>query len=213
VTAALLQVHPPPPEHWVIEPSAGDGEIVAALVLDNYAVWAIEMRPCRLALGATEAWVTVGDWLKIDPRTSPDSPWQPDVNRTFSIVGNVPYDPASVMADHVRHCLEVAPAYCALLLPSNFLHSLSCARCNQANPVNGLYALSRRPSCSRNGRNGMRDLCWFVWDKRYLGRQTIRVLDWETTLKTLQLQERLAELRQLVRDERNASANVRQCAD
>ena len=112
VTRLLLEQHPPPATVPVVEPSAGEGDIVAVLLEQGFDVWAIEKRtqcmkcrPLRRCAGVLNA-----DWLQVDPRTD----LRDDVRR-FSIIGNPPYTPAHTMLAHVAHCLEVRPIYCALL--------------------------------------------------------------------------------------------------
>jgi len=63
------------------------------------------------------------------------------------------------------------------LLPSAFLHAEGRAAFNRAHPVNGYYPVAPRPSFTRDGKgNGKSGCAWFVWDRRWRGRQRVGVL-------------------------------------
>ena len=154
---ALLRESPPTTD-WVVEPSAGEGAICEVL-RHRYSVIAFEIRPeCLEPLhtvfreGVNSSQIRISDFLEIG---------SVGLGR-FSIVGNPPHDPASVMLKHVEHCLELGPAYCALLLPLRFLGSAERLIFNEIHPPRGLYPLCPRPRFAEGG--GSEDVAWFVWD-------------------------------------------------
>jgi hypothetical protein len=159
VTEALLE-RDPPPEGWVVEPSAGEGAIVFSLENAGYPVSAVEIRQVPLSEHSRRL-VTYGDWLKMYPQVLFRHIHHP----LFSIVGNPPWDPAPTMLAHVKHCLEVGAEYVALLLPLRFLCSQSLAPFHAEHPVSALYPIARRIDFGGTGQGGKQDCAWFVWRK------------------------------------------------
>jgi hypothetical protein len=172
VTQALLRQRCRPDRNLlVVEPSAGEGGIVEVLLGQNYRVEAVEARTeCHDNLGRLLGNVKIArDWLL----------WEPPWEGKFSIVGNPPYRPASVMLQHVMHAVQFPQAvFVAMLLPINFLCSMERYPFHVAYPMTALYPLAKRPSTSGDGAVGTRDLAWFVWVKEptYPDGREIRVL-------------------------------------
>lgn len=163
-TEALLRVHPPYYANYIIEPSAGEGAIAEVLIEHGLAVTAVEIRlECLPALSKLKCRYVIEDWLRIDGATlhTEDAP--------FGIIGNPPYNPASLMLAHAERCLSVNASYVALLLPMSFLNSLGRLAFHVKRPVTGLYPLANRPRFTAGG--GKREIAWFVWDKQFTAQR------------------------------------------
>ncbi|MBI5478135.1 MAG: hypothetical protein HY906_04725 [Deltaproteobacteria bacterium] len=183
VTRELLVQHPPTGLTLILEPSAGDGAIVRVLLAAGYEVAAIERRRrCRQVLRALTAHVRIGDFLKVNVESFlATAGVVRDANGVLpiGIIANVPFNPAKTMLAHVERIISLGVQYTALLLPATFRHSKQRAKFNRAHPPNGIYHLELRPSCSRDGRKGFRDLTWFVWDRSWGDRQRDITIQWD----------------------------------
>ena len=170
IVDALFKIHPPPDPRQctIIEPSAGDGAIAAVFRQQHYNVIGVEVQErFRSELMQRCTSVHISDWLQFSLESANPSYW--------AAIGNPPYSPAKLMVDHVEHALRLCD-YVAMLLPCTFQHSYERVRFNRTYPLNGYYPIAKRPSCSRDGKLGKRDLSWHVWDKRMGTRQIIAIV-------------------------------------
>jgi hypothetical protein len=169
VTQALLRVDPPT-THVVLEPSAGEGAIVAELLDRWFEVCAIEVRAARPANPALErcTW-HVGDVLTMD---------LPRQQQPFSIVANPPWDPPEIMLAHVSHYLGLGARYVACLLPLRFFDADARCELLKQYPVTNLYLLRPRPRFGGPHGGGTDPVAWWVW-KRKDGRR------WKTQRVTI----------------------------
>lgn len=156
------------PGDKILEPSAGNGNIIQALRDRGYknTINAIELRAEEANNLATLADdVIITNFLNINP--SACDKW--DV-----IIGNPPY---SLAQEFIDKSLEVlAPGgRLIFLLRTNFLESQKRAKWWRDKLPNGLYVLSKRPSFTGKGTDAT-SYSWFIWTKEQTDRQTIRVI-------------------------------------
>ena len=146
---ALLDAYPPPT--WdVLEPAAGEGAIVQALLEREYRVHAVELRQeCYSALASLTERVVIGDWLELSR--------YPDVwPRPLSIVTNPPF---SIAREFATACLSVGVVYVALLLRVNVEAANPWRSFWEAHPWTQRVPLWRRPSFTGRGT----DACNYIW--------------------------------------------------
>lgn len=167
-TRLLLTSYPPPWKHLVVEPSAGEGHIVAELLREGYPVQAIELREeCRAELLARGVEPRIADWFDVCRE-----PWIEHA----SIVGNPPF---SLALEFARSCLASGADYVALLLRLGFLASQERRPFNLAHPPTMLLPLAKRPSFTGDGATDSQEYAWFVWDRtetRALSNTIVEVL-------------------------------------
>jgi hypothetical protein len=175
----LLNWWPPPRGATVIEPAAGGGAIARALLIRNYEVLAVEIRPG--AMDAIEIsyqlsrnltvletdWIQlVNDWHYRQEGLLRNviirgAPW-----RMPSIATNPPY---SIGPTFMAACLAIKPGYCAALLRANHLGSATWGPFWRKHPPQGLRFLSgkpgaaKRPSFTADGKSDASEYVWVVW--------------------------------------------------
>ena len=153
------------PEGDILEPSAGNGNIIQAIKDFGYLnnITAIELREeetDKLKEIADE--VIISDFLKLK------------LDKEYSvIIGNPPYTYAKEFMDN---CFEIANenTVIIMLLRTAFLESKKRFDFWQQHPLSGLYVLSKRPSFTGKGTDAT-SYAWFVWDNRS-SNQTIKVI-------------------------------------
>lgn len=153
------------PNGSILEPSAGNGNIVQAIknMDKSRLVTALELREEeQINLSKITNEVVIQDYLN----------WETD-RRFDVIIGNPPY---SLAVEFVNKSLELLSDRGVLifLLRTAFLESKSRYEFWQNNPLNGLYALSKRPSFTGKGTDAT-SYSWFIWDKR-TKKQEIKII-------------------------------------
>lgn len=141
----------------VLEPHAGGGAFVAALVGTAATVSALDVNPDAPGLAMVpEDRRFIGDFLS----HKHEYDW---------VVGNPPYSDAEA---HVRHALSIARKGAAFLLRLAFLESAGREDFWRANTPSRVIVLTRRPSFTGGGT----DNCaygWFIWHKQAKGPTTL----------------------------------------
>lgn len=153
VTEAILP-HLPLGAARILEPSAGEGAIVRALLAagvpgDRLLAVEIDARRARLV----PCQVVEADFLTAQP-------WDAS-HRPGLVIGNPPF---SLAQEFVEHALEVvAPGgTVAMLLRLAFLESAKRLDLHRSKPAD-LYVLPSRPSFTSNGKTDSAAYAWFVW--------------------------------------------------
>lgn len=93
-----------------------------------------------------------------------------------AIVTNPPY---KLALECMQACVASEAPVVAMLLRTNILESRKRAAFWRKHAPSALYALSKRPSFTGNGKTDGTGYAWFVWDRRPLlieGTQRIEVL-------------------------------------
>lgn len=159
---ALVAATPECWESWCLEPSAGGGAFVRALLARGCRVEVRDIDPHASALKIDDCKVrSRGDFLG----------WTPSM-RPLWVVGNPPYADAEA---HVRHALSVTRRGVAMLLRLAFLESQQRAPFWAEHPCSWVGVLSKRPSFTGGGTDSAA-YGWFVWDREWLGETRLRVL-------------------------------------
>lgn len=139
----------------ILEPSAGNGNIVKTLRNYNYTnhVTSIELKEEEInELKQYSNNVLHGDFLSID------------FNKKYkTIIGNPPF---SLAIEFIEKCLYLLEEDGELifLLRTSFLESQKRHKFWKNYPLNGLYVLSSRPSFDGKGTDAT-SYAWFVWRK------------------------------------------------
>lgn len=158
----LVGLLPIEPGELVLEPSAGGGSFVAALVKCTDEVIALDLNPDAPALGMVRG--AAVDFLSVRPKTRPR--W---------VIGNPPYNTAQ---EHAAHALDVTDRHVVFLLRLAFLETKKRASFWAANPCRHVWVLSERPSFTGGGT----DSCaygFFWWDVLHDGPTTLEVISWK----------------------------------
>lgn len=139
----------------ILEPSAGNGQIVKVLREGGYdnRIDAVELRPEeRGTLEALADNVTIGSFFDYEPDCGYDV-----------IIGNPPY---SLALDFINRSLELLHpgGLLIFLLRTNFLESEKRFKWWQEHPLSGLYTLHKRPSFTGRGTDAT-SYSWFVWER------------------------------------------------
>lgn len=156
----------------ILEPSAGNGNIIQALRDRGYKnfIEAVELREDETTnLMNISSEVSICDFLT-------------DYNATCKydvIIGNPPY---SLAQEFIDKCLDLlAPGgRLIFLLRTGFLESDKRFEWWQDKTPNGLYVLHKRPSFTGKGTDAT-SYSWFIWEKsrivnEFLRYQEIRVI-------------------------------------
>ena len=150
----------------ILEPSAGNGNIIRALRSRGYTnrIDAVEIRP--------EEWeqlkdiadeVILDDFFNYEPETLYDV-----------IIGNPPYSLAQEFIDKSLNLL--APGGLLIfLLRTAFLESEKRFLWWQEHPPSGLYTLHKRPKFTGKGTDAT-SYSWFVWERGWTDRQVIKII-------------------------------------
>lgn len=161
----FLQHYILPDDADILEPAAGNGNIIQALRNKGYKnnITAIEMR-----YEEKESLLDVADNVLIEDFLQTTHTGKYDV-----IIGNPPY---SLAQEFIEKSLNMLTENGKLifLLRTNFLESQKRAEWWQARIPQGLYVLSKRPSFTGKGTDAT-SYSWFVWDKA-TSQQTIKVI-------------------------------------
>jgi hypothetical protein len=155
----LLPIHG---NDLVLEPSAGGGAFVKALLHKTNQVVAIDLNPD--APGLKMVGSAVCDFLDVLPPNPPD--W---------IIGNPPYFNAS---EHVEHALNCTDRHVGFLLRLAFLESKRRAAFWKKNPCRKVFVLSERPSFT-GGRTDNSAYGFFWWDILHNGPTELEVISWK----------------------------------
>ena len=139
----------------ILEPSAGNGQIVKVLREGGYdnRIDAVELRPEeRGTLEALADNVTIGSFFDYEPDCGYDV-----------IIGNPPY---SLALDFINKSLELLHpgGLLIFLLRTSFLESEKRFKWWQEHPLSGLYTLHKRPSFTGRGTDAT-SYSWFVWER------------------------------------------------
>jgi len=142
----------------ILEPCAGDGAIIRALIQrygNTKYYTAIEIRDERnnlLMAGADRIYNQL-DFLKIGGPVNPQE---------TTIITNPPY---GIAQEIIEHCFELYPEDdIIMLLRLNFLGSQKRKEFWERHPVKQIYVLSKRPSFTAGGTDSC-EYAWFVWSK------------------------------------------------
>lgn len=150
----------------ILEPSAGNGNIIRALRERGYSnrIDAVEIRPEeREHLEALADGIVFGDFIEYEPETLYDV-----------IIGNPPYSMAQEFVDKSLSLL--APGGLLIfLLRTAFLESEKRFAWWQDHQLSGLYTLHKRPKFTGKGTDAT-SYSWFVWERGGTDRQTIKVI-------------------------------------
>ncbi len=153
---------------FILEPSAGNGNIIKALRernINGVSIEAMELREEeRENLEALADVVTIGDFLKDDTKYL-----EYDL-----IIGNPPYSFAQEFIDKSLKLLAPGGRL-IFLLRTNFLESKKRFTWWQDKIPSGLYVLSKRPSFTGKGTDAT-SYSWFIWEKREDVKQTLKVI-------------------------------------
>lgn len=156
------------PGHLILEPSAGNGNIIEALRNRGYEnhITAIELREEeRYKLVGKADRVAILDYLTVE--------WR-EIGTYDVIIGNPPYSLAQEFIDKSLSLLRPRGRL-ILLLRTNFLESKKRFEWWQDKIPSGLYVLSKRPSFTGKGTDAT-SYSWFIWERREDAKQTIKVI-------------------------------------
>ena len=155
------------PEDIILEPSAGNGNVIRALRNRGYKniIDAIELRDTEKdnLIGLADN-IEITNFLNLDP-------WH---SRYHVIIGNPPY---SLAQEFINKSLELlAPGgRLIFLLRTNFLESKKRFEWWQDKIPSGLYVLSKRPSFTGKGTDAT-SYSWFIWERREDAKQTLKII-------------------------------------
>ena len=144
------------PNDLILEPSAGNGNILQALRNRGYQnfIEAVELRESELNnLDKLASEVSICDFLMDFEATC-----KYDV-----IIGNPPYSLAQKFIDKSLELLAPGGRL-IFLLRTNFLESQKRFEWWQDKTPNGLYVLNKRPSFTGKGTDAT-SYSWFIWEK------------------------------------------------
>lgn len=173
---AIVSVLPILSTHFVLEPHAGGGAFVRALLALTAAYIAVSdidrdaaglrwprtgRRPILILPGAD----FLTDW-------SPGEGLIPDW-----IIGNPPFDAAEA---HIRHALAISRQHVVMLLRASILHSLGRIAFWRDHPARHVWHLAGRPSFTGGGTDSA-DYAVVWWDKAHTDDTTLTACwDWHT---------------------------------
>lgn len=153
-------------DDFILEPSAGNGNIIKALRDRDYGnlIDAVELREeeCdNLKMWADN--VYIGDFLNMSVYPTYDV-----------IIGNPPYKLAQEFVDKCLSLLRPGGRL-IFLLRTNFRESKARFEWWQDKLPSGLYTLHKRPSFTGKGTDAT-SYSWFVWEKSDQIKQIIKVI-------------------------------------
>ena len=151
----------------ILEPSAGNGNIIQALRNRGYKnhMTAIELREEeRYNLVGKADQVGILDYLKVELEK---------IGKYDVIIGNPPYCLAQEFIDKSLTLLKPGGRL-IFLLRTNFLESKKRREWWQDKLPSGLYVLSKRPSFTGKGTDAT-SYSWFIWELQ-TNKQTIKVI-------------------------------------
>lgn len=154
------------PGDVILEPSAGNGNIIRALRNRGYNnfIDAVELREDeRENLIGLANRAGILDFLKDDNLGTYDV-----------IIGNPPYSLAQEFIDKSLTLLKPGGRL-IFLLRTNFLESKKRFTWWQDKIPSGLYVLSKRPSFTGKGTDAT-SYSWFIWERREDAKQTLKVI-------------------------------------
>lgn len=148
----------------ILEPSAGNGNIIKAIYEKGYwynLITGVEIRDEYNNLIEYCNEVYIDDFLT----------WQPKI-KYKTIISNPPY---SLAQEIIEKCFEIADenTEIIMLLRTAFLESKKRYNFWQKHPLNGLYVLSQRPSFTGKGTDAT-SYAWFIWNGS--DKQEIKVI-------------------------------------
>lgn len=158
----LVDLLPIKDDEIVLEPSAGGGAFVRALLKKTQHVYALDVNPNAKALSLTGSLCC--DFLDVHPPNPPQ--W---------IIGNPPYYNA---LDHVEHALNCTERHVCFLLRLAFLESKRRSKFWAENPCRRIFVLSERPSFT-GGKTDSSAYAFFWWDNLYPGHTILDVVSWQ----------------------------------
>ena len=161
LAAFLVDLLPIRDGDLILEPSAGGGAFVSALVEKTSEVVAIDLNPDAPGLKMVRS--AVCDFLDILPPTAP-----------FWIIGNPPYFNA---IEHVKHAIDCTERHVCFLLRLSFLESKRRAEFWGKNPCRKVFVLSERPSFT-GGKTDSSAYAFFWWDTLHRGPTELEVVQW-----------------------------------
>ena len=162
LAAFLVGLLPIQSHELVLEPSAGGGSFVVALIQKTNEVVAIDLNPDAPALKMVGS--AACDFLEVFPPNPPD--W---------IIGNPPYFNA---LDHVEHALNCTDRHVCFLLRLGFLESKRRASFWKKNPCRKVFVLAERPSFT-GGKTDSSAYAFFWWDVLHNGPTELDVISWK----------------------------------
>ena len=152
---AFLDNYELPKDADILEPSAGNGNIIKALRDKGYNnnITAIELRyEEKESLTGIADNVVIDDFLKMNHTGKYDV-----------VIGNPPFSKAQEFIDKSLELLT-EKGKLIFLLRTNFLESQKRYEWWQSRVPNDLYVLSKRPSFTGKGTDAT-SYSWYIWDK------------------------------------------------
>lgn len=148
----------------ILEPSAGNGNIIKAIYEKGYwynYITSVEIRDEYKNLIEYSNEVCINDFLT----------WQ-SKKQYSTIISNPPH---SLAQEIIEKCFEIADenTEIIMLLRTAFLESKKRYDFWQKHSLNGLYVLSQRPSFTGKGTDAT-SYAWFIWNNS--GKQEIKVI-------------------------------------
>lgn len=158
----------------VLEPSAGDGGIVARLLLagvqrEDVLGYEIDQERAAACAGLGVA-VRIADFLQAVPE------------QVALVVTNPPYRLAQEFIDAALRWVEASGGTVAMLLRVNFLGGQKRASFHRAKPAD-IYVLPRRPSFTGSGTDAC-EYAWMVWSPTRGNRWHILDVDSARSVQT-----------------------------
>ena len=158
----LVGLLPIQPNDLVLEPSAGGGAFVKALLEKTSEVVAIDINPNAPALDMTLS--ASCDFLEIFPPNQP-----------YWIIGNPPYFQA---IEHIEHSISCSDRHVCFLLRLSFLESKRRYDFWKRNPCRKVFVLSERPSFTGIGTDSSA-YGFFWWDILHTGPTELEIVSWK----------------------------------